>query len=177
MVQMARDIQRIRDHIYQVVDEAFEYLKSRLVHTQRDFHNGVTSTTSQMLHNSSDCFLVPKFIQTKLCFLSGAHVPQHERSPNNSGESPANIRERQEGLLRRLVAYRKQPVGEGLVLASDRFAMDNIEQRLSGKWGSYRMYEKWIQDAMKWQWQDIATQSHLREATISLEAVRHKCFD
>eukprot|EP01071_Lankesteria_metandrocarpae_P002118 Lankesteria_metandrocarpae@DN2091_c0_g1_i1.p1 len=45
--------------------------------------------------------------------------------------------------------------GEGFALTSTKDQIKLLERRLDGKWGSYRLFEKWLHDAMKWQWIDL----------------------
>ncbi|KAL8437623.1 hypothetical protein ACSSS7_000829 [Eimeria intestinalis] len=67
-------------------------------------------------------------------------------------------------------------VPPGLALISSEAEMARYESRLwggekagDGSWGSFRVFEQWLVDSMKWQWRDALMYANLRERRGSVQ--------
>lgn len=65
-------------------------------------------------------------------------------------------------------------VFSGLVLRSSHDDLRRLEQALDGRWGSFNLFEQWLNDSMKWQWRDAMMEREYKKTHWDLEVWRRE---
>eukprot|EP01054_Gregarina_sp_Poly1_P007571 Gregarina_sp_Poly_1__7570@NODE_423_length_8651_cov_79_752796_g345_i0_p1_GENE_NODE_423_length_8651_cov_79_752796_g345_i0NODE_423_length_8651_cov_79_752796_g345_i0_p1_ORF_typecomplete_len2346_score406_63cNMP_binding/PF00027_29/0_0038cNMP_binding/PF00027_29/24_NODE_423_length_8651_cov_79_752796_g345_i015878624 len=177
MNALANEVDTLHKRITKLIDAAFDYMKSQLIpewsrHVTEGLMDGRINMERyhpQIPNDYVELFVLPRFLQDRLRVL-----PSLSPKPNSSKFSeqpPTDILEKKEMMLRRLANRERRPVGDGFLLLATRQDMEATEVRLAGKYGSYNLFEKWLHEALKWQWQDVALQDNLRKDKETVERV------
>lgn len=144
MVQLTEEIQLLHNRIATAINETFESLRD------------------------VDVELMPMHIKRRLKLTTT--IEEEERVYNGISDCTEIIEnETVSERLRRFTTYKKQPIGEGFLMCSSREDMEQLEKKLAGKCGSYRLFDKWLHDALKWQWQDLIIQRSLKADEIDFD--------
>ncbi|CRH02378.1 conserved Plasmodium protein, unknown function [Plasmodium relictum] len=62
----------------------------------------------------------------------------------------------------------------GFEIISSKEEMKKLENFLNDKWGSFKLFEKWIKDCSKWQWIDLKLQREQISSNIELEKLKEE---
>lgn len=62
----------------------------------------------------------------------------------------------------------------GFEIISSKEDIKKLENLLNDKWGSFKLFEKWIKDSSKWQWIDLKLQKEYINSNIELEKLKEE---
>ncbi|ETB61365.1 hypothetical protein, variant [Plasmodium yoelii 17X] len=62
----------------------------------------------------------------------------------------------------------------GFEILSDKEDFKKLETFLNDKWGSFKLFEKWLKDCSKWQWIDLKLQREYINNNIELEKLKEE---
>ncbi|CRG97518.1 conserved Plasmodium protein, unknown function [Plasmodium gallinaceum] len=68
----------------------------------------------------------------------------------------------------------KKNMYTGFEIISSKEEMKKLENFLNDKWGSFKLFEKWISDCSKWQWIDLKLQREQINDNIKLEKLKEE---
>lgn len=195
--RLNQSIQLLRDKIVNVIDDLFScFEKSPSLERMYSTSSNSSSQGRSKLRNLRS--QIPGFIsELKLYSFDppnpsiGPYTPDIGASGNDAPASssldkaytPVSVGD----ALPRSVCVRSVP--PGLALACSKADIQRYEKLLwnsssgdgssvQGKWGSFRIFEQWLADAMKWQLRDAFMYTELRERGCNVEEmVRCKKLD
>lgn len=176
MQLLTAEIQDLRDRIRRSVNNAFLlYARNALVASTRPA--GVLDDFDEDIFQSPrNPFILPHHLQEAIRF---AVLPEHsygDRAVPADVHDPAEKRERlletAELVLRKSI--RPPPgggtaVGDGFALLTSQSQLGTLERKLDGRWGSYKLFERWLQEASRWQWLDLEAQRALAQRKAAVE--------
>lgn len=73
----------------------------------------------------------------------------------------------------------RRPVSEGFALVSEKSDLDQLEKKVDGRWGCYKLFERWLQESARWQWLDTFSRRDFVSNNIELQQLtkeKKKCF-
>lgn len=103
---------------------------------------------------------------------NGIHV--HDNNNDKNTYVNNNIHLRNDAIRNMDINVDNAHAYTGFEILSNKEDFKKIERFLNDKWGSFKLFEKWLKDCSKWQWIDLKLQREYINNNIELEKLKEE---